>query len=165
MAPLLENRQTTEHDVDESDRVLLDDTLAGVTARGVAAADLPGLEPCGPRRKIFLDPAKTRAAIVTCGGLCPGLNDVIAGPVRNLTYHDKVLRRARPQRRGVVRALRVRPAGRLLEHVSRRVADRGNAVVVVAEGATAVHAGCPGARRWSWGGGGDGSCTCRWRWP
>ena len=60
MAPLLENRQTTEHDVDESDRVLLDDTLTGVTARGVAAADLPGLESCGPRRKIFLDPAKTR---------------------------------------------------------------------------------------------------------
>jgi 6-phosphofructokinase 1 len=92
MAPLLENRQTTEHYVDESDRVLLDDTLGGVTARGVAVEDLPGLEPCGPRRKIFFDPSKTRAAIVTCGGLCPGLNDVIAGLVRNLTYHYKVRR-------------------------------------------------------------------------
>ena len=92
MAPLLENRQTTEHYVDESDRVLLDDTLGGVTARGVAVEDLPGLEPCGPRRKIFFDPSKTRAAIVTCGGLCPGLNDVIAGLVRNLTYHYRVRR-------------------------------------------------------------------------
>ena len=34
-------------------------------------------EMAGPREKIFFDPAKTRAAIVTCGGLCPGLNDVI----------------------------------------------------------------------------------------
>ncbi len=31
----------------------------------------------GAREKIFFDPATTKAAIVTCGGLCPGLNDVI----------------------------------------------------------------------------------------
>lgn len=31
----------------------------------------------GPRREIFFDPANVRAAIVTCGGLCPGLNTVI----------------------------------------------------------------------------------------
>jgi len=35
------------------------------------------LAPAGPRRKIFFDPSKTRAGIVTCGGLCPGFNDVI----------------------------------------------------------------------------------------
>ena len=92
MAPLLESRQTTEHYVDETDRVLLDDTLGGVIGRGLPVDQLPGLEPCGPRRKIFFDPSKTRAAIVTCGGLCPGLNDVIAGLVRNLTYHYKVRR-------------------------------------------------------------------------
>jgi len=34
-------------------------------------------EKAGPRRRIFFDPAKTRAAIVTCGGLCPGINSVI----------------------------------------------------------------------------------------
>ena len=39
----------------------------------------PGFELAGPRRKIFFDSSKTRAAIVTCGGLCPGLNDVIRG--------------------------------------------------------------------------------------
>ena len=92
MAPLLASRQTTEHYVDETDRVLLDDTLGGVIGRGLPVDQLPGLEPCGPRRKIFFDPSKTRAAIVTCGGLCPGLNDVIAGLVRNLTYHYKVRR-------------------------------------------------------------------------
>jgi hypothetical protein len=31
----------------------------------------------GPRRRFFHDPAWTRAAIVTCGGLCPGINNVI----------------------------------------------------------------------------------------
>jgi 6-phosphofructokinase 1 len=92
MEPLLVGRRTTEHYVAEDDRVLLDDTVAGVASRGVPADRLPGMEPCGPRRKIFFDPAKTRAAIVTCGGLCPGLNDVIAGLVRSLTYHYRVRR-------------------------------------------------------------------------
>jgi 6-phosphofructokinase 1 len=34
-------------------------------------------ELAGPRAKLYFDPASTRAGIVTCGGLCPGLNDVI----------------------------------------------------------------------------------------
>lgn len=34
-------------------------------------------ELAGPRSKLFFPPARTRAGIVTCGGLCPGLNDVI----------------------------------------------------------------------------------------
>ncbi len=92
MEPLLDARRTSEHYVAEDDRVLLDDTVAGVAARGVPAARLPGMEPCGPRRKVFFDPSKTRVAIVTCGGLCPGLNDVIAGLVRSLTYHYRVRR-------------------------------------------------------------------------
>ena len=34
-------------------------------------------EPVGPRRKLYFDTTKTKCAIVTCGGLCPGINDVI----------------------------------------------------------------------------------------
>jgi 6-phosphofructokinase 1 len=34
-------------------------------------------ELAGPRAKLFFDPKQTRVGIVTCGGLCPGLNDVI----------------------------------------------------------------------------------------
>jgi len=34
-------------------------------------------ELAGPRAKLFFDPAKTCAGIVTCGGLCPGMNNVI----------------------------------------------------------------------------------------
>jgi len=45
------------------------------------------LEQAGPREKIFFDPKKTRAAIVTCGGLCPGLNDVIRALVMESHYN------------------------------------------------------------------------------
>jgi len=38
----------------------------------------------GARETIYHDPAHVTAAIVTCGGLCPGLNDVIAGLVSRL---------------------------------------------------------------------------------
>ena len=48
---LLRQQGTTQHYVDESDRVLFDDTVAMLLARGVALADLPGFEPGGPRRK------------------------------------------------------------------------------------------------------------------
>ncbi len=47
---------------------------------------LLSLEVAGPRENIFFDPSKTKAAIVTCGGLCPGINDVIRSLVMTL-YH------------------------------------------------------------------------------
>jgi 6-phosphofructokinase 1 len=43
-------------------------------------------ELAGPRAGLFFDPKKTRAGIVTCGGLCPGLNDVIRSLYLEL-YH------------------------------------------------------------------------------
>jgi len=48
----------------------------------------PGLqfELAGPRQKLFFDPAKTCAGIVTCGGLCPGLNNVIRSLFLELHY-------------------------------------------------------------------------------
>lgn len=41
------------------------------------AAPSDGFELAGPRAKLFFNPAEVRAGIVTCGGLCPGLNNVI----------------------------------------------------------------------------------------
>ena len=38
----------------------------------------------GARETIFFNPAEVNVAIVTCGGLCPGLNDVVQGLVRKL---------------------------------------------------------------------------------
>lgn len=46
---------------------------------------IPAFQKSGPREKIYHDPAWTRAAIVTCGGLCPGLNDVIKNIVNVLS--------------------------------------------------------------------------------
>jgi 6-phosphofructokinase 1 len=50
------------------------------------AADEVAFEKAGPRKKIFFDSAETKAAIVTCGGLSPGLNDVIRAIVMQLYY-------------------------------------------------------------------------------
>lgn len=55
-------------------------------AGGVPPDDLMLFEKAGPRAKLFFDPATTRAAIVTCGGLCPGLNNVIRSVTRELHY-------------------------------------------------------------------------------
>jgi 6-phosphofructokinase 1 len=44
-------------------------------------------EKAGPRQNIYFDPEGTSAAIVTCGGLCPGLNNVIRSLVLQLHYH------------------------------------------------------------------------------
>jgi 6-phosphofructokinase 1 len=43
-------------------------------------------ELAGPRRKIFFNPTEIACGIVTCGGLCPGLNDVIRSVVMTLSY-------------------------------------------------------------------------------
>ena len=43
-------------------------------------------ELAGPREKLYFDPKKTKAGIVTCGGLCPGLNDVIRSIYLELTH-------------------------------------------------------------------------------
>jgi len=44
------------------------------------------LEHAGPREQIFFEPGTVHAAVVTCGGLCPGLNDVIRAIVMTLWY-------------------------------------------------------------------------------
>ncbi len=58
--------------------------IRGCLDRGVAP---PGMELSGPREKIYFDPASLRCGIVTCGGLCPGLNDVIRAIVMSLHFH------------------------------------------------------------------------------
>ncbi|MGX9365882.1 ATP-dependent 6-phosphofructokinase [Desulfoplanes sp. PS50] len=47
-------------------------------------------EEAGPREKIYFDPPKTKCALVTCGGLCPGLNDVIRSIVMEAHHHYNV---------------------------------------------------------------------------
>jgi len=81
------DRPDTVHYVAETDRVLLDDTLDMAARRGVPTSELPAFEPGGPRLRLFFEPESTRAGVVTCGGLCPGLNNVVHGLVLELYGH------------------------------------------------------------------------------
>ena len=47
------------------------------------------LEEAGPRERLYFDPEKVVAGIVTCGGLCPGLNNVIRSLFIQLNYQYK----------------------------------------------------------------------------
>ncbi len=47
-------------------------------------------EPAGPRKWLYFDTAKTKCAIVTCGGLCPGVNDVIRAIVMEAFHKYRV---------------------------------------------------------------------------
>ncbi len=77
--------QQSIHYVGKADRVLLDDRLSRVTEHRADLASAPAFELAGPRHQIFFDCAELKAGIVTCGGLCPGLNNVIRGIVLELT--------------------------------------------------------------------------------
>ena len=52
------------------------------------------MQKAGPREKIYFDPTHAKAGICTCGGLCPGLNDVIRAIVRclNTRYGVKTVK-------------------------------------------------------------------------
>jgi len=72
--------------INDKERVLFDkdlDSFIRFKDEGVIPLSF---EKAGPREFIFFDPANTKAAIVTCGGLCPGLNNVIRSIVMELHY-------------------------------------------------------------------------------
>ena len=71
----------------DEERVLYHSTLERLNACLNTGAAPPAMESAGPRRMLFFDPAKLACGIVTCGGLCPGLNDVIRAIVRSLHLH------------------------------------------------------------------------------
>jgi 6-phosphofructokinase 1 len=73
-------------------RVLLDHDLATIRSIFESGAEPLCFEAAGPRRKIFFQPDETICAIVTCGGLCPGLNDVIRSIVMQAYYRYGVPR-------------------------------------------------------------------------
>jgi 6-phosphofructokinase 1 len=72
--------------VEDGKSVLMLNDRDEVVKRVQAGKSLPAFEMAGPRPKIYFDPSKTRAAIVTCGGLCPGINNVIRTLVMQLHY-------------------------------------------------------------------------------
>ena len=71
---------------DEGHRVLFNHSLEKVREAMETGVEPVTIEHAGAREKIFFNPASTICAVVTCGGLCPGLNDVIRGLVMTLNY-------------------------------------------------------------------------------
>ena len=73
--------------MDTSKRLLFRADLDELRAQVRAGVDPPAFELAGPRERIYFNPATLRCGIVTCGGLCPGLNDVVRSIV--FCLHEK----------------------------------------------------------------------------
>ena len=73
--------------VADDERVLYHSELDQLTAVLKQGGQPPAMEAAGPRERIFFDPGRLACGVVTCGGLCPGLNDVIRAIVLSLHYH------------------------------------------------------------------------------
>ncbi len=67
--------------VADDERIAFSSQVKNILQQLQEAAAFPSFEKAGAREKLFHDPKQSRAAIVTCGGLCPGLNNVIKGLV------------------------------------------------------------------------------------
>ena len=72
--------------IGEGERILSNENEGFMKAREKQLGHLPTFERAGPLPRIFHDPAWTRVGIVTAGGLCPGLNNVIKGLVETLFF-------------------------------------------------------------------------------
>jgi len=71
------------YDYIRDDERILYDTRLESYMQWIKDGTLPlSFEKAGPKEYLFFNPSKIKAAIITCGGLCPGLNNVI----RSLTY-------------------------------------------------------------------------------
>ena len=73
--------------VKNDDRVLYHSNPVDIKKSLAKGEDLPSFEMAGPRNKIYFDPSKLKCGIVTCGGLCPGLNNVIRAIILSLYHH------------------------------------------------------------------------------
>ena len=71
----------------DDERVLYHSTLEEMKPWLDAGATPPTMESAGPRPALFFEPSMLACGIVTCGGLCPGLNDVIREIVVSLHRH------------------------------------------------------------------------------
>jgi 6-phosphofructokinase 1 len=78
--------------VSDEERILYDVSVE-YFKQCVETGEVPvSFEKAGPKETIFFEPAKTKVGIVTCGGLCPGLNNVIRSLVNQLFYRYGISR-------------------------------------------------------------------------
>jgi 6-phosphofructokinase 1 len=78
------------HFTDDGEKVLLYSHSENIKASKDSGTELPMFEMAGPRRKIFFEPEKLNCGIVTCGGLCPGINDVIRTITLSLLWQYRI---------------------------------------------------------------------------
>ncbi len=71
---------------DDRSRVLACSESAALESYLQAGVVPPSFEAAGPREKLFFDPSEISCGILTCGGLCPGLNNVVRSLVMQLHY-------------------------------------------------------------------------------
>lgn len=74
------------HCVTEDSRILASTNADEIRAYIEAGTEPPSFERAGPREKLFFNPEEVTCGIVTCGGLCPGINDVIRAVTLTATY-------------------------------------------------------------------------------
>lgn len=65
------------HFIDDNEKIFLYTHSGNLQIYQGSPEKVPMFELAGPRRKIYFEPKNLHCGIVTCGGLCPGLNDVI----------------------------------------------------------------------------------------
>lgn len=84
------NPSNQEEFVSEGERIAFSSQVKNLQNQFKNCKELPSFEKAGARKTLFHNPKKTKAAIITCGGLCPGLNNVIKGLVNVLEKGYKV---------------------------------------------------------------------------
>ncbi len=72
--------------IGDTDRLVVNSELNFLRESFQTGEEPLSLELAGPRESLFFQTGVSRAGIVTCGGLCPGLNDVIRSIVMALHY-------------------------------------------------------------------------------
>lgn len=76
--------------INDEDQILININRSDTETLLSKGISPPSFEVAGPRRTVYFDPSKLRCAIATCGGLCPGLNDIIRAIVLELFYRYHV---------------------------------------------------------------------------
>lgn len=90
LKPSLDKDEQSFGFMENDDRVLHDASLAHFKYCRETGEIPMSFEKAGPHKHLYFEAAETKIAIVTCGGLCPGLNNVIRSAVNQLYYRYKV---------------------------------------------------------------------------
>jgi 6-phosphofructokinase 1 len=82
-----EEETGTRRFVSDKERILVNILESNVVKAAKSGKKLLSFELAGPRSSVFFDPSKLRCAVVSCGGLCPGTNDIVRSIVLALHHN------------------------------------------------------------------------------